>query len=248
MIFFPDSITFDWGMFDIYIASITHQKLVLLMLIAACKELPATEVVDPKFDWQTWRTTLKEFEGEWKRFAFSMGPEAAKYLYWGPHSVSCEGTSEIISKSALQKIIDSYFGCTDFEGRIFKLYRSFPPGTFGYMYFQSGDMKNGDATGCRFDAGCRGLNWTGNGTCFKDYGGRYQYYCGSSARHFYLPIAEKVWHDFTSPVLTLINKVPAKGLKKGQKATTASGKICSSGAICRQERRRRGVQGVHGCP
>ena len=83
-LFYPDSITFDWGIFDIYIASITHQKLVLLMLIASCKELPEKEV-DPKFHPETWLKTLAYYESEWKTYAESTGPEAAKYLYWGPH-------------------------------------------------------------------------------------------------------------------------------------------------------------------
>jgi len=228
---FKDSITFDWGIFDIYIASITHQKLVLLMLIASCKELPEKEV-DPKFHPETWLKTLAYYESEWKTYAESTGPEAAKYLYWGPHSTSCEDTEVTVSKTALEEKFDFYFGCNDFEGRLFILRRKFPPGYFKYMYFQNGDLRDGEATGCKFDSGCHGLIWSEQSTCRKDYGVGSRYYCGSSARHFYLPIAERVWHAFTLQVLTLLDKVPVKGLKIGEKASTASGEKCRSGTIC----------------
>lgn len=130
-----DSIAFDWGIFDVYIASITHQRIVLSMLLAECKRLPADEV-DPKYHAQTWQDLLTSHEKEWAEFATQTGLAAAKELYWGAHSMTCEDREIDLGGNALEKYFDFYFGCEDFEGRMFILRRKLPPGYFGYMYFK----------------------------------------------------------------------------------------------------------------
>ena len=89
-------------------------------------------------------------------------------------------------------------------------------------------MRNGDATGCAHDYGCDKLDWgSEDGSCVKVYG-RYDYYCGSSARRFYLPIAQRIWHGFTRPILVLIGK--AQKTDRLDKFNTASGRKCAKGS------------------
>ena len=96
------------------------------------------------------------------------------------------------------------------------------------QYSQASDLRDGDATGCAHDYGCDKLEWNEDGTGSKIYG-RYGYYCGSSARHFYLPVAQRLWHRFTRPTLALIGRV-TKEEPRSEKNVTASGRQCAIGS------------------
>jgi len=62
-------------------------------------------------------------------------------------------------------------------------------------------------------------------------GGRFENPCGTSARRFFLPIAEKIWKRFSFPLLKMFDDPSVKDLKKGEKKTTASEKPCRS--VCK---------------
>ena len=112
------------------------------MLIAECGRLSSGEI-DPKYHAETWKSALSMYESEWFTFATKTGPDAAKQLYWGAHSMRCEDTEVEVGGNALERHFDFYFGCEDFEGKLFRLRRKFPPGYFQYMYFKaSGPRKH----------------------------------------------------------------------------------------------------------
>ena len=90
--FHTDKLKFDWGLFNAYVALISHKQTVLQMLIHECEKLNQTTIwraeskrkdfITPNY----WFNVLKVHQKQWRAFALKTGPLAAKQLFWGRKS------------------------------------------------------------------------------------------------------------------------------------------------------------------
>ena len=63
-VWFPlGTLKFEWALFDLYIANVTHQLLILMMLIRECEKLPKQQV-DIKFKTQTYTKRIIHIQVE----------------------------------------------------------------------------------------------------------------------------------------------------------------------------------------
>merc|ERR1712212_1206667 len=123
------SLTFDWGLFDAYIAHVTYQLMLYMMFINECGKV---NIENLEYKQQTWERRLKQQKRRWKNYAIKIAPEAAKQIFWKSYQCEKSGGSLI---------------CTDFEGHSMTTSWSSPWSSS--LAFASGQLlSNGDVAKC----------------------------------------------------------------------------------------------------
>jgi len=223
------SLTFDWGLFDAYIANITHQLLLFQLLIRECEKLESLKFKTSyeKYSSSFWKSKLEARKKLWKKYATQIGPEAAKELFW--RGYQCDKKSH---KTLL---------CKDFEGQ--QALISYSSAWHGPYAFPNRDVEpNGEVAKCTCGntlGCCIGLRFTKDGVCHKTRSGDRQSNfnekhdsCGFSYRSLYWRVAQRIYHGFTIPLLNLIGEEGSYVDPKKPKKTGVSGKPCLGGATC----------------
>jgi len=96
----------------------------------------------PQYHESHWRDVLSERQEEWKNFAVSVGPKAARELYWAPHSFACEDKTVTWEGRFLK--------CKDADQRPISIQWKFCGWNFSYK-FKSEDLLNGEAVSCNHE-------------------------------------------------------------------------------------------------